>query len=82
MQTQHLEAMDRMVEYRVSSLAASMEAAHQESLLLSRARVRLGRMLVRLGTLLDNECRELVTPAQASGQKDLAPRSRALSTCA
>ena len=76
----NIDTMDELVAYRQESVAASIRASRQDSLLMAGFRIRIGMLLIRIGEQLGSSQRGEVThPATTLGSP---PWSRRCPSCA
>lgn len=72
----NIDTMDALVAYRQESVAASVRASRQDSLLLARLRVRIGITLIRIGERLGSDWgSETSSPATAVASPPLPRRN-------
>jgi hypothetical protein len=75
----NIDTMDELVAYRQESVAASIRASRQDSLLMAGIRMRIGMLLIRIGERLENSRRgEATLPATTPGSP---PWSRRCPSC-
>jgi hypothetical protein len=75
----NIDTMDELVAYRQESVAASIRASLQDSLLMAGFKVRVGMLLIQIGERLGSSRRgEVTLPATTLGSP---PWSRRCPSC-
>ena len=75
----NIDTRDELVAYRQESVAASIRASRQDSLLMAGITMRIGMLLIRIGERLENSRRgEGTLPATTLGSP---PWSRRCPSC-